>query len=544
MSVRQCGLHEAHFSGLSGQSNVYGTSNVTLPDGTTKVLVSPLKEKVLCLEYLREKGNLKPISRDVQFAYIPDDAEIVSMDAFSKHGEAGGFIVGITVAKDTGTTKPCHYFNVYCPWEKDAVYNLESIAHGWSTMELDFIPFYLTHTQNIHDEHMETVFLLCGSDKRVHLYKEEKEIAITRFMEHPAEIEFPEFNTLPSIPLWIDIKYIGNHERITAVGCQNGSLRIAVVSLKSHEVTQKWELRHDGPITCLKLFKSETDLRVPPFSKLQQFYGDHGDKEMTPCQDTYHLLVTSALEVAVVYRNASMAGFENQEVLPESDLYDCALCGCIADVDWDGQNEILIGTYGQEVLAYKYHSDTTKQTTVSSSPVNANDKSSPDLSTDDKPTTDTHGEYRLHWKRGFSQPIVAMQYVDITGDGLCELVVVTTRGVHILQHCLTDAVTRCLESLTTMTTPKVVEEDEQTNTSQKDSTRKTDPIAVDQNVSDEGTRETVTEDVGKSTMTSSSPAAGDDVASKPEASKDTQKKTVLTLKEIAEAANASVDAES
>ena len=31
--------------------------------------------------------------------FYADDAEIVSMDAFSKHGEAGGFIVGITVAK-------------------------------------------------------------------------------------------------------------------------------------------------------------------------------------------------------------------------------------------------------------------------------------------------------------------------------------------------------------------------------------------------------------------------------------------------------------
>ena len=46
-------------------------------------------------------------------------------------------------------------------------------------------------------------------------------------------------------------------------------------------------------------------------------------------------------------RNASKDGFANQDVLPESDMYDCTLCACIADTDWDGQNEILIGTYGQ-----------------------------------------------------------------------------------------------------------------------------------------------------------------------------------------------------
>ena len=76
MSLSECELHEAHFSNLLGQSNVYGLSNVTLPDGTTKVLVSPLKEKVLCVEYLREKGNLKPISRELQFAYIPGKLKV------------------------------------------------------------------------------------------------------------------------------------------------------------------------------------------------------------------------------------------------------------------------------------------------------------------------------------------------------------------------------------------------------------------------------------------------------------------------------------
>ena len=51
-----------------------------------------------------------------------------------------------------------------------------------------------------------------------------------------------------------------------------------------------------------------------------------------------------------VHRDASKSGFANQYVLPESDLYDCAICSCVADVDWDGKNEILIGTYGQVSL--------------------------------------------------------------------------------------------------------------------------------------------------------------------------------------------------
>lgn len=46
-------------------------------------------------------------------------------------------------------------------------------------------------------------------------------------------------------------------------------------------------------------------------------------------------------------RNVLKEGFKNQTVLPQSDLFDCALCTCVADLDWDGQNELLIGTYGQ-----------------------------------------------------------------------------------------------------------------------------------------------------------------------------------------------------
>lgn len=43
-----------------------------------------------------------------------------------------------------------------------------------------------------------------------------------------------------------------------------------------------------------------------------------------------------------------------------------------------------------------------------------------------------HG-FRLLWQRGFSSPLLAMAHVDLTGDGLQELAVVSLKGVHILQ---------------------------------------------------------------------------------------------------------------
>ena len=68
MSLSWC-FWEAHFSCLSNQSNVYGLTSFRLPDGGSKVLVAPLKDNVLCLEYVKEKGKLKPVAKEVQFIY-------------------------------------------------------------------------------------------------------------------------------------------------------------------------------------------------------------------------------------------------------------------------------------------------------------------------------------------------------------------------------------------------------------------------------------------------------------------------------------------
>lgn len=48
-------------------------------------------------------------------------------------------------------------------------------------------------------------------------------------------------------------------------------------------------------------------------------------------------------------RDVLNQGFDRLLTLPESDKFDCVLCTCIADVDWDGNNEILLGTYGQVI---------------------------------------------------------------------------------------------------------------------------------------------------------------------------------------------------
>ena len=40
-------------------------------------------------------------------------------------------------------------------------------------------------------------------------------------------------------------------------------------------------------------------------------------------------------------------GLSNPQALPCSHLYDSVLCTEIADVNWDGENELVLGTYGK-----------------------------------------------------------------------------------------------------------------------------------------------------------------------------------------------------
>ncbi|KAH7972069.1 hypothetical protein HPB52_006163 [Rhipicephalus sanguineus] len=97
-------------------------------------------------------------------------------------------------------------------------------------------------------------------------------------------------------------------------------------------------------------------------------------------------------------------GLEMHAMLPCSDDFDSVVCGCVADIDMDGVNEVILGTYGQEVLVYKL-------------------------------TCQRSGKeaYGLLWHQTVSHPILSIKYMDLTGDGICELLVLSTKGLHILQ---------------------------------------------------------------------------------------------------------------
>lgn len=78
---------------------------------------------------------------------------------------------------------------------------------------------------------------------------------------------------------------------------------------------------------------------------------------------------------------------------------DCILCSCIADINMDGRNEILLGTYKQEVLIFANMGES----------------------------------WKLIDKKLFDAPVHSMSYIDLAGDGVKVLVVLTQRSVHIMQ---------------------------------------------------------------------------------------------------------------
>lgn len=48
-----------------------------------------------------------------------------------------------------------------------------------------------------------------------------------------------------------------------------------------------------------------------------------------------------------VIRDVEQYGLSRQLCLAESDQCDAVLCALVVDLDFDGQHELLLGTYGQ-----------------------------------------------------------------------------------------------------------------------------------------------------------------------------------------------------
>lgn len=390
---------DAHYFLLPSQGNVYSLKQICTSNGNKKVLTASLRRKVFSLEYTTDASSfLKPCVREVLFTYIPSGAEIISIDIFNKSLSSDDFVIGIAIIKSSSEQNTEMYLNIYSEWEPSSEFNLESVAQNCLILELNFIPYQLYHTwlPECDLETKEVVWLLAGSDMKIHMFREDRHNHC--YTEVNTSEHFTELVDLPSIVLWMDIYHCKHSSRrISALGCKSGYVRLAVVDGKN-SVISTHTAQFEGPVTSVSLFTLRTNIRRPSFV-------DHDSPSESNEEQAVHLLVSNSLQPSVVYMDVMKEGLKKPLILSGSEQFDAVLCACIADVNMDGQNEIMLGTYGQEILLYKYVI-----------------------------TDDSAEGWTLESQRSFATPIYSILYMDITGDGVREFIVLTLRGVHILQH--------------------------------------------------------------------------------------------------------------
>lgn len=249
-------------------------------------------------------------------------------------------------------------------------------------------------------------FLFIHFDKDVH----------QTYSEVSIDKHFPEFADVPDIVLAMSLKYIEEEtSRISAIGCESGELQVARTALRGNEIelVSSWKVDLDSPISVVQFFNDKTPWPIPEALRSVGIT----EREDVPAPQTA-LLVGNMLGTSFVYRDVLGKGQNAYAMLPASDQFDTVVCGCVADIDMDGENEVILGTYGQEVLVYK----------LERVPVGKD-------------------EYSLLWQQTVSHPILSLRYMDLIGDGVCELLVLSTKGLHILQHDLQEMTQLCLERI-------------------------------------------------------------------------------------------------
>ena len=230
--------------------------------------------------------------------------------------------------------------------------------------------------------------IVTGSDQKCHLY--EFNPAFQRYCSIGDDFVRPIFPELvdefDSVPMWISIFY-ENAKRITAIGFECGTFLIFIVDCQTNTVLETHEETFDGPVTRVVFF--------PPSANSNEENADR-----------VKLLVLSSLSVSKVFYNVFQDGLTNFAILPSSADYDVPTCCTIADLDFDGKNEIIIGTYGEMFLVYKAQKDEELNKEC----------------------------WNLVWEKSFNCPIHGIFDVDITQDGVKEILIITLKSVIVLQH--------------------------------------------------------------------------------------------------------------
>jgi hypothetical protein len=230
---------------------------------------------------------------------------------------------------------------------------------------------------------------------------------------------------------------------VLAAGAEDGTLRIVADAALDSCATGT--LRFNGPLPCVKVLASAAGIdcvdvivggslgfaaavrckeaqntnaagaKAGDGSEHRSGGGSGGGTTSTSSSSSSHA-IRAGLEVGT------------PRLLPGSDMHDSVICCLAADVDWDGREEVVIGTYGQQLLLYAREEE---GEALRRDPLHGQGAGNAPL-------------FRKVWTQPFAYPISAIHCGDFNLDGADELVVNTLGGVHVLQPDVFRAAERVL----------------------------------------------------------------------------------------------------
>ncbi|CAG9837605.1 unnamed protein product [Diabrotica balteata] len=388
---------DVHFFHTTSQGNIYTMVELPLPNGSTKLLVASLKREIFCFEFQESpSGSLIPSSKEVSFTYIPNGAEIISMDAFNRSTTGIEFVIGITIIKNSSDAEGRldTYLNIYSGEETEEL-NIENIAQSCLNVELSFIPYKLLHMYLVtFDEdkiiNKEVVFVLSGSDNQIHIFRENNEEH--NYKEIDNQEYFPEFTKTPSPVIWIDVYYTQDFsERITAFACECGYIKLMKIDVKTNKVVYNFSTRFGNYVSQVHI-SPEKD--PPPEGLKLLTKTGFRDKRL-------NLVVVNTILPCLIFHDVLEYGLTNYSTLPRLSSISMLTCCEVNDIDFDGKKEILVGTNSEEILLYK---------------------------------RDLENVWWLEEIKKVTGPVLGIKCIDMTGDGIKDLVIQSMRGVQVLQH--------------------------------------------------------------------------------------------------------------
>ena len=90
----------------------------------------------------------------------------------------------------------------------------------------------------------------------------------------------------------------------------------------------------------------------------------------------------------------------------------------------------MLPSCSQELIAYKFNP---RETSVKSEDDSGDMNMTESSQSSSRHSGLTDGDFHVLWQRNFADPLLAVDGVDVTGDGLREIVVLSLKGLHVLQ---------------------------------------------------------------------------------------------------------------